>query len=62
MLWKATLKPIGCCPAVGEIHFIRVSASDRDEAVSQVRVHAQIEGAGAYAITQIEEVKKDGRP
>lgn len=59
-LWIATLKPIKCAPVKGDLHRIRVTAASQDEAVRQVRFHAEIEGCGSYAITQMQ--RQDGRP
>lgn len=57
MIWEATLKPITVDPTAGDIARIRVQADSKDEAVIQVRQHAEYERCGNYAITKIEQVK-----
>jgi hypothetical protein len=57
MIWEATLKPITVDPTAGEIARIRVQADNKDEAVIEVRSHAECQRCGNYAITKIEEVK-----
>jgi len=57
MIFEATLKPLTVSPTAGELTTIRVMASDREQAVKEVRFHAPLQGCGNYAITKIEEVK-----
>lgn len=57
MIFEATMKPLAVHPTAGDIVKIRVQANNLDEAVPDVRYHAECQRCGNYAITKIEEVK-----
>jgi hypothetical protein len=57
MIWEATLKPLAVAQTAGDVQTIRVMADSKEQAVKEVRFHADFQRCGEYAITKIAEVK-----
>jgi hypothetical protein len=57
MIFEATLKPLAVAKTSGDVQTIRVMADSKEQAVKEVRFHADFQRCGEYAITKIDEVK-----